>query len=278
MTTFTTFFYDIGRKSQDPGSRVESYPSWIDSLLSLNINLVFYTTQAFHNVLTYKARKNLIFVFQEPDMTHLTKFKKSWKKYKTGNILKDTAEFACLTHEKFTHVLQTIEMDPFKGDYFAWIDAGISKVANSLHLLSKLQPKDNVSFMVMSGKTHLYKEDDFVLKPQQMIAGGFFIGGKNNMIQYCELMKKEKDKDILGLEQEHMVNVYMENRDLCCAYYGYYQDIITNYHDMENSLDHMYTIMIDLVKNKDSEGVVLYHHLLSKEYQVEKLKKLAKFI
>lgn len=255
MITYTTFFYELGRS--DP------YYGWINTLLSFNINLVFYTTKDIHDKLTYAKRDNLLFVFQELDMKDVEKFKESWFRYKTTNKSKDTYKFAHLTHLKFTHVLQTINSNPFSTDYFGWIDAGIAKIAEKLEMIESMQPKnERVQFLVMSGSTHRYMEKGFVLSPKQMIAGGHFIGEVHYMITFCELMLKERVKKDLGLEQEHMVCVYMENKHLFRPYYGYYSQIISQ--DIDQ--DFVYKIMIDLLKMGDSEGLFLFDLLDELKY------------
>lgn len=269
MATYTTFFYDLGRS--DP------YPNWINALLKSGFNLVFYTTKDFHDRLTYTKRDNLLFVYEDFDESGLEPFQLSWNKYKSSNPGKDSYKFAHLTHRKFDYVLRTIQLNPFGSTHFGWIDAGIAKVSTTLTVPEV--DKDEIQLLIMSSQTYKYKNKGFVLSPKQMIAGGFFVGSKDHMIKFCKLMISERDKLELGLEQEHMVCVYMENRSLFLPYYGYYGNIISNLTDVTNP-DRVYEIMIELAKLgevKEAKRIfekldtIKYHKLNSIRNYINKL-------
>lgn len=220
MTTFVSFFFDLGRSSP--------YYEWIEKLLELNINLIFYTTEPIHSKLTYTPRKNLIFVLgeREIDSVLLTKFKRSWKNYTTGNKAKDTHEFGYLTHSKFDYLLKAMAFNPFSTEYFGWVDAGLVKVADQLELIEKIEPHEQVSLLTLKEVVNTDRKG-FVLSPKEMVAAGLLVGSKDHLTKVCELMVKERTKKDLGLEQEHLAMVYENDPSLFFTYHGTYHDIVT---------------------------------------------------
>lgn len=240
--TFVTAFFDIGRKTAVPLQKYENYFDWIDKLLAIPINLYFFTTQSIHDKLKYEPRANLKFIIMEaiPLIDRLPDVQKAWANYITNNPEKDTAEFACLTHAKFHFIKRAIEDNPFNSTHYAWIDAGILKIATHGERLPLLPPSDKIRLLMMNhiGSDEV-KDPMFVRTCRYKIAGGLFIGPKEHMNTFCDRMITTALEDIkrenFGLEQEYMAVIYRQDTSLFDPYYGDFCDLILNYEKCERN-------------------------------------------
>lgn len=240
--TFVTAFFDIGRKTDDPSNKFENYFDRISALLKIPINLYFFTSQAVHDRLVYEPRQNLKFVITEdiPYFDRLPQVEEIWKTYITDNPTKDTPQFACFTHAKFQFVKRAMEANPFDSTHYAWIDAGIFKVATNGERLPQLRPPAKIKLMNLNyiGETEV-SHPDFIRTCRYKIAGGFWIGPKDLMSKFIDLMIGIVEADLaqgrFGLEQEYMAIIYRRHADLFDPYYGTFTDLIVNYERCERS-------------------------------------------
>lgn len=234
--TFVTSFFDIGRQTDAPMQKFDNYFAWIEELLKLPINIYFFTSPGLHNRFNYTPRPNLKFKFlpEIPYFDRLDDIKEAWKNYVTGNTSKDTAEFGAMTHAKFRLLCQAIIDDPFGDDHYAWIDAGLLKIATNPELIPSLTPPNKVRMMMLNYiSDDEVKDPNFVYSCRYKYAAGLFIAPKVLMRVFCLLMIAQAEHDLFynrfGLEQEYMAIIYRKYPELFDPYYGTFSDLIVNY-------------------------------------------------
>ena len=235
--TYVSYFFDINRDISGTSlPSLDKYIDWMEQLFNLGLNMYFLTTFELHYKLRYKPRSNLYFKFLEdvPGMNKLAEVRKRWEGYDTNNPKKDTAEFAILMHAKFPALLMAIEENIFNNDYYAWIDAGLLKIATHPQLLLTITPSDKIKLMLMNyiGKDEV-SDPDFFRSTRYKIAGGFFTGNAENMKLLAEDLVQQK---FTGLEQEYLALAYRKFYHLFDPYYGDYSELICNYEKEKNNL------------------------------------------
>lgn len=237
--TFVTYFFNIGRKEDINLPSFDKYLEWIEQLLNLPLNFYFITTEEIRSKLRFKSAEKIHFkiVPDVPGMEKIPLAKAAWSKYNTNNPLKDTAEFAILMHAKFPSLLMAINDNPFNTKYFAWIDAGILKVATHPERLMEMKPSDRIKCMMINYiSDNEVKDPKFINVCGYKIAGGFFSGNKTNMKYLSREIIKLGDTHLsegrYGLEQEYIAIIYKQNPDIFDPYYGDFCDLFCNYEKM----------------------------------------------
>jgi hypothetical protein len=272
--TFVTAFFDIGRKTDDPSNKFENYFERINALLKIPINLYFFTTQDMHDKLVYEPRPNLKFMIVEaiPYFDRLPQVEQIWKTYITDNPTKDTPQFVCFTHAKFQFVKRAIEANPFDSTHYAWIDAGLFKVATHGERLPQLTTPNKIKLMVLHyiGKNEVL-DPNFILTCRYKIAGGLWIGPKDLMLRFIDLMIEVVETDLaqnrLGLEQEYMAIIYRRHPDLFDPYYGTFADLILNYERCERSHHLANNVLFAAAQNSDPDELIRVARYLDKKPQ-----------
>lgn len=258
--TFVTTFFDIGRQTDVPMQKFDNYFAWIEELLKLPINLYFFTSPELKARFNYEERRNLKFKLlpEIPYYDKLTEIQEAWRNYITNNPRKDTPEFGAMTHAKFKFLCQAIADDPFGDEYYAWIDAGIFKVALQPELIPKLVPPSKVKMMILNYTSkEEVKDENFVRACRYKCAAGFFIGPKELMRVFCLLMLAQAEYDLyhkrFGLEQEYMAIVYRKYPEVFDPYYGDFSDLIINYYMTNNNIGIVKRVLTEAIKYGDNE-------------------------
>lgn len=246
--TFVSCFFNIGRETNVELQKFENYFQWIERLFELDINLYFFTTYEVYLKLKFKSRKNLyIRTLRKIPGNSLDKIRKIWINYQTNFPEKDTAEFAFLTMAKYDFLQMAILDNPFDSEYFAWIDAGLKKVVPGLADIYNIIPTKLIKICLMN-YTPLKEAYnlDFVMSCRYKVCGGFFLGGKENILKFVNLMKEEAKKYLdlgyFGMEQEFMAIVYFRNPELFDPYFGDFRDLLCNF-DSPNDPEMMWLII-----------------------------------
>lgn len=226
--TFVTAFYNISRQTSKEINKFENYFNWIDTLLSQNINIVFYVSQDIFNKLNYD-KPNIKFIVNDE-----IPYKKdiNWKKYLSNDFEKDSEKFAALTYSKFLWLKDAMSNNYFKTDYFSWIDAGICKVVQNVNMINTIIPRSKISIMLMNyiNSNEMSSIDNFLSSCKYKVAAGFFVGPKELLNNFCDLVLDEIDKhSVNGLEQEYMAIVYYKNKHIFNPYWGDFSDLFVNY-------------------------------------------------
>jgi hypothetical protein len=245
--TYVSAFYNIGRVSSHPMLSFESYFARIEQLFALPIKLVFFTTSDILARLEgrYTPRADLIIHVEEvhPYAGYVGEIQNIWGSYQTNLPSKDTAEFAALTFAKFMWVKAAIDTNLHKTTHFAWIDAGLFKIATEADLIPSLIPHDKVRIMIMNYTTLSEVEDpNFVLTCRYRTAGGFFTGRADFMLRLCRFMITTSLSYLaqgqFGLEQEFMIICYVKHPDLFDPYYGDFHNLINGYYHPTDATPH----------------------------------------
>ena len=176
-----------------------------------------------------------------PYFDRIEQIRQAWKSYSKINPNKDTPEFAAMTHAKFIFLDRTIKINPFKSSHYAWIDAGLLKVATNVELIPSLTPPDKIKcLMIRYISEQEIQSESFVSACQYKIAGGFFLGPSQLIKLLCLRMITEAEYDLyqkrFGLEQEYMAIIYRRYPDLFDLYYGDFNDLFLNYHKCQRNL------------------------------------------
>lgn len=232
--TFVTAFYNISRQTSKEINKFENYFAWIKTLLNQNINIVFYLSQSIYDSLGQKS-DNIKFIIRE-DIPYKNKI--NWEKYESNDFEKDSDNFAALTYSKFLWVKDAIDINHFNTEYFAWIDAGICKVAQNVNYINTIVPKSKISIMLINyiNINEMSFLEKFISSCKYKVAGGFFMGRKDLMINFCDLILKEIEKyNVNGLEQEYMAIIYFNNKHLFNPYWGDFSDLFVNYERCYNN-------------------------------------------
>lgn len=267
--TFVTSFFDIGRKTDAPMQKFDNYFAWIETLLRLPINIYFFTSPEIHDRINYTPRSNLKFKFlpEVPYFDRIDEIKDAWKNYVTGNTAKDTPEFGAMTHAKFMFLCQAIAYDPFGSEHYAWIDAGLVKVATNPELIPMLSPPDKIRMMMLNYISNAEVNDpNFIYSCRYKYAAGIFIGPKALMRVFCLRMMAQAEYDLFynrfGLEQEYMAIVYRKHPELFDPYYGDFSDLVVNYSEANSNPHIAKTIMNEALKHNDKEEAKKVAHYI----------------
>lgn len=274
--TFVTSFFDIGRKTDVHLQNFDNYFTWIEQLLELPINIYFFTSPELHAQFKYTPRPNLVFKFlpEIPYFDRLDIIREAWTQYNTDNPTKDSPEFAAITNGKFNLLCKAIIDDPFGDTHYAWIDAGILKIATNPELIPKLSAPDKIRSMMLGYiNNNETKQPDFVNTCRYKFAGGFFIGPKALMRIFCLRMMAEAEYDLyhkkFGLEQEYMAIIYRRYLELFDPYYGCFCDLIVNYDECLNHSAIIKNIFINALKQGDRSEAAKVAKYITKSTKAE---------
>lgn len=248
--TFVTAFYNIGRQTEKELNKFENYFSWIENLLSQDINIIFFTSKDIYEKIINK-RYNVKFIIEE-NIPYIKEIK--WQNYKSNDLIKDSENFAKLTYSKFLWCLKAIELNPFDSDYFAWVDAGICKVAQNIKLINQLNIRNKISIMLMNYVSEQDFKDleNFLSACRYKVAGGFFSGGKEEMSNFCNLILQEiENYQSFGLEQEYMAIIYKKHNEIFRPYWGDFSDLFINFEKCVNNRNLVQYYMNCAIKNND---------------------------
>lgn len=261
--TYVTAFYNIGRVTYNADQNFNNYFAWINQLLQLPINIYFFTTEALHERLKYTPRHNLHFHITNkiPYFDRLDDIRASWDNFRTNNPAKDTPEFSAIMHAKFVWLKKAIKVDPFKSSHFAWLDAGITKVATNPELLPTLVPPEKIKcLLIQYTSMEEVKNVAFVDSCKYKIAGGFFLGPKGLMKVFCLSLIALAEYHLytrrFGLEQEFITIIYKLYPEIFETFYGDFRDLFLNYNCCQRNLYLLELIFNDAVRYHDREEAV----------------------
>lgn len=251
-TTFVTAFYDISRNTSKEMNKFDNYFIWIKTLLSQNIQIIFYTSQNIFERIGIE-KDNIKFIITENIPYQKTV---NWKDYRSNDLEKDSEKFAQLTYSKFLWVKKAIELNHFNTEYFCWIDAGICKVAQNINMVNSIKIKNKINLMLLNyiSEFEMKNPSDFIKECRYKVAGGFFGGNASNMLNFIQLFFEQLDKyPNNGLEQEYMAIIYYQNRDLFFPYWGDFSDLFINYERCMNNRQIVEKYIKNCVDHRDFE-------------------------
>jgi hypothetical protein len=210
QVTIVTAFFDINRETKGDGRKISEYKEWIQKTLQLNCNLYVVTEEKFKDFFMENRPK------QYPMEIKIMEFKDSYyyRYYdKMKEILEDDyyknkvkdpnrvecvlPEYNIIQYSKFHYLKLAIQANPFKSDYFFWMDAGCSRFFSDVDI-SKPYPSETLNIFLNNNpnKFIIQKRQDleyfnidetFIWKSDNLLYGTMFGGDVTviNKISEC---------------------------------------------------------------------------------------------
>lgn len=210
--TIVTAFFDINREGRGDGRKISEYKEWIQKTLQLNCNLYVVTEEKFKDFFMENRPKQYPMEIKIIDFKdsyyyrYYDKMKEILENDYYKNKIKDPKRVECVLPEyniiqysKFHYLKIAIKENPFKSDYFFWMDAGCSRFFFDVDI-SKPYPSQNVTAYLNNNPTKfiIQKRQDleifpidenFIWKSDNLLSGGIFGGGVtviNKISEYVE--------------------------------------------------------------------------------------------
>jgi len=233
MATIVTayFMLEISKASHD------KYSEWMQNMLAIdNPMIIFCDSQSFDMIQLFrsnKLNKTHIIVTEFSDFysyryskNFLEHHNKDLEQFRGHNIL-----LYMIWSEKSHFLKRSIELDPFKTDYFLWVDIGCFRRPNTEYInwpnpnrISEM-PKDKILLLSVypfeNNELSCPSKDE--LPPFQFknrIGAPIFGGGKEVLLKWHNLYYDMLEYFIsidrfIGKDQSIMNSVYLLNREIC---------------------------------------------------------------
>jgi len=233
MSTIVTAYFNL-KKSK---ASHETYVNWMQNMLAIdNPMVIFCEKKSLDMLIQFRTGKL--------DKTHFveTTFQDFYS-YRYGNTFVEHYEkdaekavghgilLYMIWSEKSNFLKRAIEMDPFKTDYFLWVDIGCFRRPNTDFInwpnpkRIKEIPKDKILMLSVYPFTDFElsctrKEDLPLFQFSNRIGAPIFGGGKDVLLKwhtiYYDMLEYFISIDrFIGKDQSIMNSVYLINRDIC---------------------------------------------------------------
>lgn len=281
--TIVTMFYKIREKENNKSNcKLNHSPNEYikfakEFILKLPYNLIIFTDDEDIINLVTEERKEYIdktrIINEAFEKTYYYKYLDRLQelqkifKISNGNLEHETPMYIILNNNKFEFMEKAIKLNPFNSSHFIWMDFSINHVAlncEKIHEWFELVPDKIKQLCINPCKENI---DNKILFQRifHHTAGGLFTGSINNMLNYCELLKKKTEQiyqeNWYQIDEAVMTMVQSENQDLFDLYYGDYQGIISNYFKPVHNIDLiLYAVNRLLISNNKTTAynVLLY--------------------
>jgi hypothetical protein len=248
--TLITAFFDLNSLEVRPTNRTnKDYMKWGQFVLGLDVNLVIYIERKnFNYIFNERLRHNLLhktkIVIREFNQLCFYNIRSDISLFLkmnpiTNGTIKDTANYLITTWNKLYLIEETMKDNPFKNKYYGWIDFGIRHVIRKIsnkELCNKLTGiDDKISVLELRLITDKDIENiyDYCSQFRWKIAGGFFTGSKQYMIQFIKYFKEQLYLLLsmrIGAHEESIFGlIYRKHNNIFSPYYGNYQELLDNY-------------------------------------------------
>jgi hypothetical protein len=242
--TIVTAFFDINRAERGDGRTIDEYKSWIKRTLQLNCNLFIVTEEKFKEFFIENRNpyyNTYVRVIEFKDL-HFYKYYGRMKEIIESEEYKNKIahpnrvecvlpEYNIIQYSKFHCLQMAIDENPFKSDYFLWMDAGCSRFFLDVDI-SKSYPSTNGIELLKQNKNKFIIQkrrdlevfpidDDFIWKADNLLCGTMFGGNKwgiqyvykcvESAFQYKMLSNNNVNNEQLGL-----AIVWKEHNELFC--------------------------------------------------------------
>lgn len=202
-TTIVTAFFDINRSTKGDGRTIEEYKEWIKKTLQLNCNLFIITEEKFKDFFILHRPKNYNTIIKIIDFkeSYFFKYYNNINKILNDNNYKNKIsypnrvecklpEYNILQYSKFHYLLLAINDNPFKSNYFFWLDAGASRFFLDVDISQPYPSLNTINFLKNNNKfiienrsdiNNYVIDDNFIWKADNLLIGGLF-GGSISII------------------------------------------------------------------------------------------------
>ena len=242
-TTIVTAFFDINREENGDGRKIIDYLSWIKKTLQLNCNMYIVTESKFVDFMKEHRPKGYNTFIKEDTFENADYYKYLPKMMEilNSNAYKDKIaypnrvecklpEYNVIQYSKFGWLNDAIKNNPFKTEYFFWMDAGISRFFQNMNIsmrfpcLSKQQDvlnKFGKKFIIQQRhdlQTYTIN-DEFIWKADNLFKGGMFGGEKNIVLEIKKeveriFVKEMLDKNNVNNEQLALALLWKQKPEL----------------------------------------------------------------
>ena len=210
--TIVTAFFDINREGRGDGRKISEYKDWIQKTLQLNCNLYVVTEEKFKDFFITNRPKQFPMEIKIMDFkdSYYYRYYDKMKEILQNDYYKNKIahnnrvecvlpEYNIIQYSKFHYLKIAIKENPFKSDYFFWMDAGCSRFFLDVDI-SKPYPSQNVisylnnnpnKFIIQKRQDLEYFpiDETFIWKADNLLYGTMFGGdvdGINKISEHVE--------------------------------------------------------------------------------------------
>ena len=266
--TFVTGIYDLGKRENNPNRRqISDYLQHGNFLLSQDINLYIFCDPELEPYIKSKRKYDdktvlIPIPFEEWDLFPIQSKIISaslLNPVQNHNPFKDTPLYFLVMWLKFAMLRHAIKDNTFNSTHFAWIDYGITHVANCKYVVkdqifTKVSEKVKVLMLKNWADNDLKDIRAFLSIRRGLLGCGFMTGNKENMKKFSKLFL-EKALELLeqgyaSTDEALLPYVIKDNPDLFDLYYGDYEAIFSNYRVHRGS---MYCTLLTLITSREAK-------------------------
>lgn len=267
LTKCSDATYEINQRNSD------YYMSHSMSTLNVPYNLVIYCDQESRAIIEkrrpeYLADKTLYIIREFDDMIIKGKTVAELRKIVIDNRIthpyefdnRNTASYYLFCMTRYSMLMEVINNNIFKSTHFCWINfcverMGISNIYRLDESLSVNRDKFSSCYIDYVPYKLIKDVNEYFRYGRCTMCSGFFTGNAKYMYQVCDLIQ-DKFVEYLNLGYGHADEqlyspVYFENSYLFENYYGDYNQMITNYKQINENIKAPYE---NFIKNSFKYG------------------------
>lgn len=231
MTTIVTALYDINRETEGDGRAFKDYLAWLPETLSLDVNYVIYTEEKVIPYIPIKPNIEInITTLEKVPLYSLTpKIKSILDNSYYKMRMQDPNRVECklplynvIQYSKFIWLNDVIQRNPFKSEYFFWMDAGCSRFFNGM---SGTYPNKLPYKFLIQGNQNTYRinvDENYKWRSDSLVCGGFFGGDRQHVTTVGEkvlnILTEMLSQNVINNEQIALAYVLKQNPELFDLY------------------------------------------------------------
>jgi len=255
--TIVTAWYDVREKEQHHLKDIDEnghycipdhYFNSAKLLFNKHFPMVIFTEERYkQRILDLRPEgfidKTVIIIKEFEDLYLFDKYEKFLENHNQNPIRnldneKFTALYKFIINQKVEFVRETIEINPFSSDKFAWMDMRLHcvydmSVEETTDIFNKI-PKDRI-LITQCSYTHpgeIGERHAFYEWTRGKVAAGVFIGYKEPVLKFCELCREELlssiSENLAPTDEMIYSTVIARNNDLVEPHIGDYSDVLRN--------------------------------------------------
>jgi hypothetical protein len=238
--TFVTSFIDLNllEDFRVEDKKLSFYLEKSKLLLKYPYNFVVFVDKNTHQLLANEKQSNIEYIIVDiKDLPSYSILKDSVLP-SFSSVGKDSYNFLILMISKTFFIEKAIEYNPYKTDFFSWIDFGILKIVNHNELdifsnsLKKIneynEPKIRIPgcpFYINNIREYssniLFQQKD---RPCWFFCGGFFTGDKRSLLEFSKevnnILYFLQEKKFITWEVNIWTFINFKNKNLFDVYYA----------------------------------------------------------
>lgn len=234
-TTIITALYNIQREHKGDGRKWSDYLEWFKETLALPLPMVIYIGQVDLNDFIHLYRNPKYFtkvIYQEIHEIPYAHYENIFSAILNDTIYQSKIRhpnrvecklpfYNIIQYSKFKWLEHIIHENPFKSDFFFWMDAGISRFIPK-ELYGKIKPRLQLpSHKLVIQHNHLLKHypinEQYLWDSQCLMCGTMFGGDKEAVLRIANKIDNEL--------KERIPSGWINNEQLLLAYvYHHYSE------------------------------------------------------